>query len=364
MDKIKAGSSLNCCVSLINKDNLYEVEGNEEIQSKSRKNSCTDKYLVHIILNKLKSMILGIDDAIKEINDIDHTDYSYESFLDLLSTFKSSYPFKKEDLKEIEDLSLQVLSSGLERDLYLEKNFSLLYILSGYLLSEEYSTKIKQVEKYLYDNFFIKELYPPLNQFKENLILDLDETLIHSESPINPNKSYHFKIEEKDMGIFVRAHLKEFLESISNEYNLILFSAGSSDYVKSAVDIVGIGEYFSLILTRECCCSPSDFIYIKDIEVISKFLNHKLKYENNITDSDFSRETIIVDNNIVSFAKDLNKGILVNDFLGIQDKELIDLYSLLIKLKNAKENSNVTIEFLLNKINDFVPQLKRQFNKY
>lgn len=363
MDKIKAASSLNCCLSLHKNDCFYEVEENEDIKTKSRKNTGTDKYLVHIIIKKLKSMILGIDDVIEEIKYINNIDYSDESYLDLLKTFNSSYPFNKEDLKEIENLSLQILSAGLERDIYLEKNFSLFYILSGYLLSEEYSNKVKRVEEYLYNNFFTKELYPPLNQFKENLILDLDETLIHSESPIDTNKSYHLKIEEQNIGIFVRAHLKEFLESIGNEYNLILFSAGSSDYVKSVVDIVGIEEYFSLVLTRECCCSPNDFIYIKDIEVISRFLNQKLKYENNITSSDFSRETIIIDNNIVSFAKDLNKGILVNDFLGIQDKELIDLYSLLIKLKNAKENSNVTIQFLLNKINDFVPQLKRQFTQ-
>ena len=56
----------------------------------------------------------------------------------------------------------------------------------------------------------------------------------------------------------------------------------------------------------------------------------------------------------------MNKGILVNDFLGKPDKELIDLYSLLIKLKNAKEDSNVSIEFLLHKVNNFVPNFKQK----
>lgn len=45
------------------------------------------------------------------------------------------------------------------------------------------------------------------------------------------------------------------------------------------------------------------------------FLNNKLKFENNITCTNYSKESIIVDNNLISFANYLNKGILVNDFL-------------------------------------------------
>ena len=43
MDKNKAASSLNCCLSLHKNDSFYEVEENEDIKTKSRKNTGTDK---------------------------------------------------------------------------------------------------------------------------------------------------------------------------------------------------------------------------------------------------------------------------------------------------------------------------------
>lgn len=362
MDKFKAFSSVNCKFSHINDIELSNKTKDDESDQNPKKvkgAKGTDKYLVHIIMNRLKSMILEIDEKILEIKESNCKDNDFESYTDILLKLDKRYPLNDEDLKEIDLLTTQLSLTDIDREDYLERNFKLINILSGYLISDDYSLKNKQVEKYLQDNYFNKELYPPLNQFKDNLILDLDETLIHSEYPIDENKSYTFKLEDQNIGVFVRSYLKEFLEEISKEYNLVLFSAGISDYVNSVIDLVGIREYFSLVLTRECCCSPHNNIYIKDISVISSFLNDKLKYENNISCTNYSKETIIVDNNLISFTNDLNKGILVNDFLGKPDKELIDLYSLLIKLKNAKEDSNVSIEFLLHKVNNFVPKFKQ-----
>ena len=357
MNRVKATSSLVCKASEIFKKQLGDIE--QESGCKKVKNTSTSS-IYNLFLNKLKLMILGIDN-------IDFSDTSnknnepYSQVLKNLAILNKNYPYEENEKSKIYQLILETSSTDVERDVYLKNNFEIIKSLSGYMESDDYMKKVKEVESYLNENYFFIDLYPPINQFKEHLILDLDETLIHSETPIDFNKSYDFVCMDQNIGIFVRNYVREFLEGISNDYNLVLFSAGTSDYVNTILETVGIKDYFSLVLSRDCCCSPFTNIYIKDVNVVANFLNRKIIYENNIIDSEFSKEAIIVDNNMLSFAKHLNNGILVNDFIETQDKELLDLYQYLIKLKNAKEDSNVSLEFLIHKINQFVPLLKQLY---
>lgn len=355
MNKVKARSSLVCKASDICKKQIGVIE--QESDCKKGKNTST-RGIYNLVLNKLKLMVLGID----FIDFSDNSDKHFEPYSQVvknLARLNKNYPFELNDKSKIENLILEISSTDIERDVYLKNNFEIIKSLSGYLESDDYIKKVKEVESYLNENYFSIDLYPPINQFKEHLILDLDETLIHSETPIDFNKSYDFICIDEDIGIFVRNYVKEFVEGISNDYNLVLFSAGTSNYVNLILETVGIKDYFSLVLSRECCCSPFTNIYIKDVNVVANFLNRKIMHENNIIGSEFSKEAVIVDNNMLSFAKHLNNGVLVNDFIGTQDKELLDLYTYLIKLKNAKEDSNVSIEFLISKINQFIPLLKQ-----
>lgn len=349
MARIKAKTTINM---YINK-NLNEDFEDEYILKKEKDSSSGN--INHVILSKLRFLIFGIE----SIDYFNCDDDDFEPYSEIISKLNTQYPIELNDKSRIDELISEISTSNIEREDYLKKNFQILNIISGYLNSDNYFKKVREVEEYLRENYFHANINPPINPFKENLILDLDETLIHSEYPINKDKSYDFIIKDQNLGVFVRNYLKEFLDAVKNEFNLILFSAGASHYVNSVIEVVGIKEYFSLVLSRECCCSPFDNIYIKDIDVVANFLKNKIIFEHNITTSDFSKEVIIVDNNMISFAKNLNNGILVNDFLGTQDDELIDLLNCLIKLKKAKEDSNKSFEFLLHKVNGFLPLLKQ-----
>jgi TFIIF-interacting CTD phosphatase-like protein len=85
-----------------------------------------------------------------------------------------------------------------------------------------------------------------------NLVLDLDNTLIHSFVPILPSQSEtYFDIfkEEKNflmmikqasfLGfVFLRPFLSEFLLKAQMIFNLYIYSAGSNDYVRTIINAI------------------------------------------------------------------------------------------------------------------------------
>jgi TFIIF-interacting CTD phosphatase-like protein len=251
-----------------------------------------------------------------------------------------------------------------ETEEYLKLCYSIIMILQGYFRSEEYLNIIKSSTQKLLDLYSNSVIFPQISYYKDNIILDLDETLIHSETPINFDKSYNYIISEKNIGLFVRPYLIEMLKEISEFYNIFLFSAGEADYVKCVLDKIGCHSYFSLVLSREFCISPIEDLYVKDLNMFQDFINEYTrrnpsnlldsKIEHIIENIDLPQETIIADNHLVSFSNNLSQGVLVNDYFGDQeDDELLALSEFLTKLKKAKHDSGVSLSFLLNKSFDY-----------
>lgn len=153
------------------------------------------------------------------------------------------------------------------------------------------------------------------------LILDLDETLIHSEMYQEINKdSYHktisFKFNDKGLekeeklGIYIRPHCNEFLSWLSNHFKLILFTAAELKYANLVLEACELNNFFEAVLDREYTIQVKNF-YIKDLSVFN--LNEKLN-------------CLILDNNIFSFAASLQQGILISSFISDpDDSELLEI---------------------------------------
>jgi RNA polymerase II subunit A small phosphatase-like protein len=100
------------------------------------------------------------------------------------------------------------------------------------------------------------------------LVLDLDETLIHSSySPISGEE---FKAKKGLFYLYERPHLKRFLDSCLTEYNLAIWSASKSIYVAWIIKSTVLKEYeFEFIKTRKDCkriYGKSGFlVYQKDL---------------------------------------------------------------------------------------------------
>ena len=153
------------------------------------------------------------------------------------------------------------------------------------------------------------------------LIIDLDETLIHSEMYQEVNKDlYHKTIsypfyengieKEEKLGIYIRPHCSSFLSWLSNHFKLILFTAAELKYAKLVLEACEINHFFEAVLDREYTIKVKNF-YIKDLSVFN--LNEKLN-------------CLILDNNIFSFAASLQQGILISSFISdSDDAELLEI---------------------------------------
>ena len=149
---------------------------------------------------------------------------------------------------------------------------------------------------------------------KKTLILDMDETLIHLDADNLYDEGINLKFnhegEEFYTNIILRPYLNEFLEYVSAHFEVIIFTASCKDYADTILDYIDpLNKYFSLRLYRESCLYLQPGIYIKDLTI----------FEDRSLDS-----MIIVDNSLLSFANQLNNGILVSSFYFDKEDDSLD----------------------------------------
>ena len=144
---------------------------------------------------------------------------------------------------------------------------------------------------------------------KYTLVLDLDETLIHFKINQNSNNS----------GILqFRPFISEFLSTIKNYYELIIFTAGTKEYADPIINAIEQkGTKFDYRLYRiHTIIKGNDFV--KDLSKLGR---------------DLSR-TIIVDNMEQNYKLQPYNGITIRPFWGkdTNDMALLDLLNILIKI--------------------------------
>eukprot|EP00828_Plagiopyla_frontata_P043924 TRINITY_DN7017_c0_g1_i2.p1 TRINITY_DN7017_c0_g1~~TRINITY_DN7017_c0_g1_i2.p1 ORF type:complete len:402 (+),score=43.53 TRINITY_DN7017_c0_g1_i2:146-1351(+) len=147
----------------------------------------------------------------------------------------------------------------------------------------------------------------------KTLFLDLDETLVHScTSKENPQKlvtAYTEMGDETVIGLNVRPYCNEFLEMMSQYYEVYIFTASSPSYANAIIKYLDPQERYILgILTRENCMETKNGFFIKDLRIIK---NRQLK------------NIIMVDNLAHSFGFQIDNGVPILEWHNnLQDREL------------------------------------------
>ena len=145
---------------------------------------------------------------------------------------------------------------------------------------------------------------------KKTLILDLDETLVHSSfTPFENNDiilNVDFDGTIYNIYVLVRPGVENFLKTISQLYEIIIFTASLSNYASPLLDIIDPENNIKYRLYREHCTFING-IYIKDL----KKLNRSLK------------DLIIVDNSPLAYAFDIDNGLPIKTWY--EDKEDVEL---------------------------------------
>jgi CTD nuclear envelope phosphatase 1 len=179
---------------------------------------------------------------------------------------------------------------------------------------------------------------------KYMLVLDIDETLVHSELIVEQNVprpdkahiSYDRKLEFPNpngtfdvYGIRYRPFLMEFLHRMSKLYDLALYTASAQDYGNAvANELDPAGTLFVARLFRENC------LHVNGVNV---------KSMKNFEGSD----VYLVDNLIYSFPFDLDKGIPICPFVDdTMDVELKDLAEILENLPSFDSLHSLVNELL------------------
>ncbi|CAD8179881.1 unnamed protein product [Paramecium pentaurelia] len=177
-----------------------------------------------------------------------------------------------------------------------------------------------------------KSLKPPSEKFllqkqvdipikdkeKKILILDLDETLIHSCTS-KEKSQVQLKTEDGQLLRFnVRPYLAYFLDNLSTFYQIFIFTASSPSYALALVDYIDPLEDKILgIFTRNHCLETKNGYFIKDLRILR--------------DVDL-KNIIIVDNLTHSFGFQLENGIPILEWTDDEkDQELKYLVDYLIE---------------------------------
>ena len=195
-------------------------------------------------------------------------------------------------------------------------------------------------------------LLPPKTSSKKTLVLDLDETLVHSQFlPNSIPSDLILKIDIynqlQDIHVLIRPGVQNFLKKLGKLYEIVIFTASISKYASPLLDIIDKDNICSFRLFREHC-SMMGVTYIKDLNKLGRDL----------------KDVIIVDNSPLSYSLNKENGIPISTwFNDKKDKELYNILPILEFLscvndvrdyiKNIVINDNISYENTINIIENF-----------
>lgn len=185
-----------------------------------------------------------------------------------------------------------------------------------------------------------KILLPPKTTNKKTLVLDLDETLVHSQfmtfsAPSDVIIKIEIENEVHDIHVMVRPGVKEFLEKMDKFFEIVIFTASVSKYADPLLDIIDKKGYCPFRLFREHC-SLINTTFVKDLQRLGRDL----------------KDIVIVDNSPLSYALHPENGLPILTWF--EDKNDTELYQIM-----------PVLEFLsyVPDVRDYVPKLVGSNNK-
>lgn len=159
----------------------------------------------------------------------------------------------------------------------------------------------------------------------KTLVLDLDETLLHSS--LRPDFPYEKELQvtlEGRTGVLYtgrRPGLQTFLEVLASMYELVAFTASTEEYANAVLDWIDPGKLIKHRLYRSHCVLVEG-ILVKDLRVLGRDLS----------------DVVILENSFYSFGLQLDNGVPVRSWYGAAaDSELQRVLPELQHLAQSKD---------------------------
>ncbi|XP_052875894.1 uncharacterized protein LOC108488268 [Gossypium arboreum] len=189
---------------------------------------------------------------------------------------------------------------------------------------------------------FSNSLPPLVSSKKRTVVLDLDETLVHSTTG-TPPPNYDFMItptiEGVTMNFYVlkRPGVDKFLEAISKKYEVVVFTAGLEQYASLLLDVLDPKGLISHRLYRDSCKPLVKRRFAKDLSTIGRDLEN----------------VVIVDDNPRSYALQPANAIPIKRFVDdVEDKELEKLLGFFEKYCDGFEDMREAVKQYLGGANN------------
>jgi CTD small phosphatase-like protein 2 len=167
----------------------------------------------------------------------------------------------------------------------------------------------------------------PVHKSKNTLVLDLDETLVHSNLeqtlteadfsfPVNFNNQLHI------VNVRKRPYLTEFMEFAARHFEVVVFTASQKVYAERLLNKIDPDSVLIEHRLYRDACVLVEGNYMKDLSVLGRDLS----------------KTIIVDNSPQAFGFQVDNGVPIESwFDDEQDRQLLKLMPLLARLATAND---------------------------
>lgn len=175
---------------------------------------------------------------------------------------------------------------------------------------------------------------------KLTVVLDLDETLIHSklssekraaQDIVSPSvkssalnlDSFQIKLADGEIvTVYKRPGLDEFLKSATKTYELMVYTAGLRQYAEPLLNWLDPkGTYFRFRLYRDSCLFTNGH-YVKDLNKVNRDL----------------KRTVLVDNNVCCFIPQLSNGIPISSFYDDPTDDALEVLTTFLESLNDEQD--------------------------
>ncbi|KAL1006243.1 hypothetical protein UPYG_G00069670 [Umbra pygmaea] len=185
---------------------------------------------------------------------------------------------------------------------------------------------------FLHTNPSVKSLLPEVNisdYGKNCVVIDLDETLVHSSFKPISNADFIVPVEidgtVHQVYVLKRPHVDVFLQKMGELFECVLFTASLAKYADPVADLLDQWGVFRARLFRESCVFHQGN-YVKDLSRLGRQL----------------RNVIIVDNSPASYIFHPENAVPVQSwFDDMSDTELLDLLPLFEGLSKEQDVYNL-----------------------
>ena len=161
---------------------------------------------------------------------------------------------------------------------------------------------------------------------KKTLVLDLDETLVHSTLDGECSPDFTFAVQmgpiRHMVAVRMRPHLHLFLNRVAELFEVVVFTASQQIYAEQLLDILDPGEKRIRHRIYRDSCVLWEGNYLKDLTVLGRDLAH----------------TLIIDNSPQAFGFQLENGVPIESWYDDdQDTELLKLLPFLEEVAAASD---------------------------